>query len=395
MVRVVTPRLQVFDETLRDGEQQAGLCYPDAVKLELAHRIAATGVDAIDTMPAIDEAEAALVRKLSADGLRRRLSCATPLGNRFVDLARACEVDRVILFYSVSDRLLWLRDEEVRRDSRWRGTSIDESPPADLVAEVRDRALARISQSIDYAKSSGLHVDFAAEDASRADRGFLGAVIRELGPRIGHFMLCDTVGVLRPDTTASWISELIDTAGETPLAVHFHNDMGMALENTLQAVVAGAQMISGTFRGVGERAGNVALEQVLDGLKNRHGIVLDTIDYGAVDAVTALLDEHGFRPAAPYSHASQRHSSGIHVQSLLADKKSYCIFDDREPEIWFGKLGGASNFRYLFERKLGRSLPDAAYERLSATIKGRARAEQRCYSAADVADMIESGELRY
>jgi isopropylmalate/homocitrate/citramalate synthase len=387
--------LRIFDETLRDGEQQAGLFYPPGVKLELAHLIARSGVHQIDVMPAVDESEAALVRELVAGGFRDTLTPATLLGKPHVDQAKSCGVGRIVLFYAVSDRLLFLRDPEVRAEPAFEGRCLDDGVPQRWIERIRENALVRIRESVRYATSPGLdlRVDFAAEDASRADPGFLLRCLRELGPRLDHFLLCDTVGVLEPGRVAGWVSGLLEAAEHARLGVHFHNDRGLALENTLEAVRGGASLVSGTFRGLGERAGNVALEQVLGGLRCRLGVEVEGIDPGAVEAVGRRLDALGLRPAPPYSAAAQRHESGIHVHALLQDPRSYGQFPGREPEIWFGRFSGASNFQWLCERILGQPRSRDEYERLSAALKRRALRESRCYSAEEVATLLRDGSL--
>jgi isopropylmalate/homocitrate/citramalate synthase len=197
--------------------------------------------------------------------------------------------------------------------------------------------------------------------------------------------------VLQPERVRPWIGDLLRHG--VRLGAHFHNDLGLAVENTIRAVLGGATMISGTFGGIGERAGNAALDQVLDGLLVGHGIRVPDIDYAALSHVTDYLRRRGMEPAAPYSRAAQRHMSGIHVQSLLQDRRSYCVFPEAEPEIWFGKVSGAANFQYLFERRLGRSLPQSTYRTLSARVKRRAQTEQRCFSAEEVLAMLERGDL--
>ena len=387
--------LQVFDETLRDGEQQVGICFSYQAKCELAHLIASTGVQRIDLMPAVDEGEAALLRHLSAAGLRDRLSAATPVGSAFIDQARACGVKRIVLFYAVSDRLLFLRDPEVRSDPAWSGKTIDDGIPARLLHEIRERMIARVLENLRDARSGEepLEVDFAAEDASRADPEFLAQCVRAFRPHIGHFLVCDTVGVLQPESVGGWIADLLRRTDGAPLGVHYHNDMGLALENTVRSVLAGATMVSGTFGGIGERAGNVALDLVLEALRLRHGVRVEGIDYDAIPRVTTYLKQRGYEAAPPYSRAAQRHMSGIHVQSLLYDRRSYSIFADAEPDVWFGKVSGAANFQYLYEKRLGRQLPHLAYQRLSAGVKHRAQEEGRCFSSDEVLAMIERGEL--
>ena len=385
--------LLIFDETLRDGEQQAGLFLSQATKRELAGLIAATGVHRIDLMPAVDESEAALVSSLAAQALGPAVTPATLLGKRHVDAASSCGVQRIILFYAVSDRLLLLRDEDVRADPRVTARRIDDGVPAAVIQRLRTNFLTRARECVGYARSIGLEVDFAAEDASRADPDFLAECIRELAPDLDHFMLCDTVGVLTPERTERWLEDLLRETDGARLAVHFHNDMGLALENTLRAVLVGASMVSGTFGGIGERAGNVALDQVLEALRSRHGIEVDGIDYGAVAEVRAYLEERGLRPAPPYSAAAQRHESGIHVHSLLQDPNSYCIFENVQPEIWFGRTSGASNFEYLCERVLGRPRFRKEYQRLAALLKERVLREGRCYSPDEMARMLEDDEF--
>ncbi len=386
--------LTLSDETLRDGEQQAGVFYSYQSKAELARLIGQTGVDQINLMPAADEGEAAIAKALVNEGFGKFLTAATPIGRTYVDQAKACGFRRLVLFYAVSDRLLFLRDPDARRDVTLEGKTIDEGIAPGIVQRARDNMLARVGDSVRYAtRELGLRVDFAAEDASRADRDFLVQCLRELGPPLDHFLLCDTVGILEPTTTTAWVEDLRRAAPDTRLGAHFHNDFGLALENTLQAVLAGAAMVSGTFGGIGERAGNVALEQVVSGLRARFGLRVAEIDDAAVVHVTAYLEGLGLRPAPPYSQAAQRHVSGMHVQSLLQDRRSYCVFPHLEPEIWFGKMSGASNFQYLFEKTLGRALPRSEYARLSTLVKKRAQQEQRCFSTTEVIALLEAGAL--
>jgi isopropylmalate/homocitrate/citramalate synthase len=169
--------------------------------------------------------------------------------------------------------------------------------------------------------------------------------------------------------------------------------MGLALENTIQAVVAGAAGISGTFGGIGERSGNVALEQVLNGLRLRFGWEVDGIDYDALTTISEYLAHHNIRAHPPYSQQAQRHEAGIHVHSLLRDRHSYAIFPHGQPEIWFGKCSGISNVQYLFEHHLRQPLTRDQYERLSLAIKALSIQENRSFSVAEVVQMIRTGRL--
>lgn len=385
--------LKLFDETLRDGEQQAGIFFNVNAKEDLAYLIAKTGVHRIDIMPSVAPVEEVLVKSLVNGGLESVITPATMMGKRFIDHAKSCGIKRIILFHAVSDRLLFLRDQSIRKNHLFRGKTIDTHIPAMLLSQIRENMIRKVVDNLKYATSDevGLKVDFAAEDASRADEDFLVECINTFRPYIDYFMLCDTVGILSPERSYKWVSKLLEQTGGAPLAIHFHNDMGLALENTLQAIVAGASMVSGTFSGIGERAGNVPLEQVLNGLKMRFGVEVEGINYDAVFGVLEKLKALGCQPASPYSSPAQWHETGIHVNSIFHDPKSYSIFEYEQPEIWFGKCSGASNFQYLFEKCLNKPLPADRYTYMRSVIKDMSIQEERSYSTQEVIDLYEQG----
>lgn len=388
-----TIKLTISDETLRDGEQQVGLCFTAETKQTLAHLIAQTGVHQMALMPAVHFTEAQLVKTLIAEGLGDRIAASTMMTRAFIDQSQACGVKQIILFHAVSDRLLFWRDPDMSGDAAERNQTIEAEISAPTLQRIRANMLDKVLEHLRYAAARGLKIYFAAEDASRADFNFLVQCIQAFAPYLEQFLLCDTVGILTPEKTFVWIHDLLQSTQPTPLAVHFHNDMGLALENTIQAVLAGASGISGTFGGIGERSGNVALEQVLNGLRLRFGWEVAGIDYEAMTHVCRYFDHLGVRANPPYSQSAQRHEAGIHVHSLLRDRQSYAIFPHGQPEIWFGKCSGASNFQYLFEHYLHQPLSKAQYEQLSLAIKTVAIAENRSFSLAEVLQMLENGSL--
>lgn len=388
-----TIRLTISDETLRDGEQQVGIFFEQEIKQKLADLIAQTGVHQIALMPAIHATEEHLVKMLVQAGWGQRLAASTMMMRSLIDQAKACGVEQIILFHAVSDRLLFLRDPEMRHHPLYRTKTIDDAIPSTIIQQIRENMIETVLKHLRYAAELGLKICFAAEDASRADFVFLVDCIRTFTPYLDQFLLCDTVGILTPEKTYIWIRDLLECTNHAPLSVHFHNDMGLALENTIQAVRAGAIGISGTFGGIGERAGNVALEQVLHGLRLRFGWEVAGINYDALDAVTHYLNHLGIRANPPYSKQAQRCETGIHVNSMLRDRQSYSIFPYAEPEIWFGKCSGASNFQYLFDHHLQRPLSRDQYERLRSTIKILSIQQQRSFSLTEVAEMLRTGLL--
>ena len=379
-----TIKLTIFDETLRDGEQQVGIFFDAETKYTLAQLIRETGVHHLALMPAIHDTEAELVQNLIAGGLNKILTASTMMGKQYIDRSIECGVETIILFNALSDRLLWLRDPEVR------DRPYDDKISSQTITEIRQKALAKILFHLEYAFNKGLKICFAAEDASRGDFDFLVECIDKFAPYIDNFLLCDTVGILNPEDTKLWVRNLIDfTNNKTPLAVHFHNDRGLALENTIQAILAGATGVSGTFGGIGERAGNVALEQVLSGLKLRYGWQVRGINYDALHRVTNYLNGRGFRSCNPYSPESLRYETGIHVESLLRDRDTYYLFNRGEPEIFFGKFSGASNFKYLCEKQLKRPLPSYKYQELRQEIKQLSIQQKRSFSALEIIEMFD------
>jgi homocitrate synthase NifV/benzylmalate synthase len=381
-----TVGLTIFDETLRDGEQQVGIFFDRQQKYTLAQLIAATGVHHIALMPAIHHTEAELVRDLIATEIGDRVVASTMTGKDYLDNSQKCGVKTVILFHAVSDLLLCLRDSELRQE--YPQKSIDDLEP-ELIFQIRQRMLDKMPIDFKYAKSLGLKICFAAEDASRADFDFLVECINKFAPFIDHFLLCDTLGILNPESTKIWLRNLREFTGDIPLGVHFHNDRGLALENTIQAVLAGATGISGTFNGIGERSGNVALEQVLNGLKLRFGWQVAGINYAALEGVTNYLNELNCRPNQPYSPQSRQYETGIHVNSLLRDRRSYNSFFDSQPEIWFGKFSGASNFQYLFERYLNQPLSYDKYQDFRNIIKNLSIQQKRSFSLEEVVKILK------
>ncbi len=379
-----TIRLKIFDETLRDGEQQVGIFFDEAIKSTLADLIIKTGVHHIALMPAVHHTEAALLKRLVDRGYKRTLVASTMMSKEYIDRSIECGVETIILFNGVSDRLLWLRDPE------FRDRILDENIEPHIITRIRQKVLDKIITNLKYACSKGLKICFAAEDASRADFDFLIECVTKFQPYIDHFILCDTVGILNPEDTKLWVRNIIDfTNNQTPLTVHFHNDRGLALENTIQAILAGATGISGTFGGIGERAGNVAIEQVLHGLRLRYGWEVAGINYDAFAGVTRFLASQGFRANPPYSPESLRYETGIHVESLLRDRNSYYLFEGHNPEIWFGKFSGASNFKYLFEELLGRPQSSKSYQQFREKIKQLSIQEKCSFSSEDIIKILD------
>lgn len=359
----MTIPLILSDETLRDGEQQVGVVFSREEKEELARDLAAVGADFVALMPSVGRDEEELARDLLAAGVP--VAPDVPARVAYVDMAHRIGAGRITLFASVSDILLAAR-----------GTS-------------RLEILGRLVELVRHAHDVGMAVDVALEDASRADVDFVIELAGALAPRIDHLILCDTVGCLQPAMTGIWVREVIRRTG-VKVGIHCHNDLGLAVDNTIVAVLAGATLISTTMTGIGERAGNAATEQVLLRLRDEHGLVRPGTDYEELETIAEKVRSYsGATPAPPLSPDAFRSETGLHVHAMLRDPMAYSIFHGIAPEIWFGKYSGRSNFRWLFERVVGLPQTEETYAHMRETVKRMAVEERRSFSAEEIITMYE------
>lgn len=357
--------IEIFDETLRDGEQQARIIFSLQQKVELAKLIRSAGADSIDIMVGVYREEDGLIGRFAQDCGHIVPACM--MGENYAQQAIDLGVRKVIMFYPVSDIHL------------------------ELNGKTREGGLEISKKWLGYVKERGLRADFAAVDATRANFEYLSYVGRELAPYVDTFMLCDTVGCLHPGLSYALVKQFLEET-ECKVGVHYHNDLGLAVENTIQGVLAGASVISGTFTGIGERAGNVNLEEVLEQLKQKHGIVAPNFNYGALGEICKKVREFaGHGPAEPFSLESNYVETGIHVHGQLRHPLAFRNFPG-EDIIWFGKYSGVSNFEAIFGR-VESNAQKGRYKQMLAQIKTMSVENQRSYSAPEVIAMEREGKI--
>jgi homocitrate synthase NifV len=373
-------RIHVIDSTLRDGEQAPGVVFSRADKLEIATAIVAAGVPELEAgTPAIDEEERADLKAI----VDLRLDCWVTAWCRATALdlkhAASCAVDSVHISFPVSPILLGVMD----KDEDWLWRSLEELAGA---ARARFRS-----------------VSVGAQDASRTDAAVLDRFVlaaRDAGA--DRVRIADTVGVWNPHQTWRSFRRLRKIVGSRlALEFHGHNDLGMATANTVSAIEGGADAVSVTVNGLGERAGNASLEEVAMAIRHTlsRDAAIDTSRLSALCELVANRARRSIHRSKPVTGADVfRHESGIHTAALLKNPAAYqpfaCEEVGRAPEDFaVGKHSGSAGLQSLLAAS-GISVPTSLCPEILSAVRRRARAHKGAVSPQELAAIARqvSGE---
>jgi len=325
--------IEILDTTLRDGEQTPRIAFSPDEKLEIARKLDELGVDMIEAGSAtVSKGERTAISRITREKLNADIFSFCRGLKSDIDHAIECEVDGIHLVIPVSDLHIEKKLNKTRDD-------------------IKDMT-SRLTR---YAVDHGLVVEISGEDSTRADVDFIREMFSlAMEEGADRACICDTTGISSPEK----IYDLVSKIGEdidAPLAVHCHDDFGLATANTLAAVKAGAEEAHLTVNGIGERGGNAALEEVVVALSELYGFITK-VQLKKIYETSKLVEKYSGSVIPPskaiVGENAFSHEAGIHVDGILKDASTYEPIDPekigRERKFVVGKHSG----KHSIENKL-------------------------------------------
>ncbi len=324
-------RISVLDSTLREGEQHPGVSFTVKQRIQIAWMLDYFGVDQIEISPVISPDHEEATKTIIKAGLNADILAHCRALKSDIDIALRCDAKWMAMYLGISDLHL-----------------------AAKLRITREQALERAVEAVDYMKAHGLKGRFTVEDASRADPEYLKQVcvaISDAGA--DRISVPDTVGIMRPMGMYNLVKMVRDVV-DTPLDVHCHNDIGLALANALAGVDAGADQIHVTINGIGERTGIPSLAETALALtilyNSRNNFRLDMLK-----DLSRLLDQytniHTPESKPLVGESAFKHKAGTHLAAVLRDPAAYEIIEPRivgnRRKIVFGELAGKNGTGFL------------------------------------------------
>ncbi|MEU7043451.1 LeuA family protein [Streptomyces varsoviensis] len=399
-------RIHIYDETLRDGEQMPGVAFSPDQKLELAALLSDMGVDVLmAAFPASSESDREALRRILAarrsGRLRADLEIMTIARATRHDISVAAETAReagadlssvgVLVLSTASD--LHLKYKLGRTLLKYKGAPEDDwlSRPVEWY---RRANLDLITDHLAYAAQLGFGtVEFASEDASRASTDYLLEWARACRAA-GGTRLCfsDTCGVFTPEAVDAYIPPLVQALPGFPVTAHFHNDFGLGAINTVRALGHGATHASISACGIGERAGNTSIHQVVMVLRDLYGVELPNFAYDRLWDLRRAVETYSGIPIQPHEpiigHNVFAHESGMHTAGIAIHPAIYQTIDQDvvggEHRFVLGKHSGKAGVLHaLAEHGLSAELPADVLDKVADAVldEVKSRRERRAAEA--------------
>jgi 2-isopropylmalate synthase len=364
-------RLTIFDTTLRDGEQAPGFSLRIDEKLKLATQLRSLGVDIIEAgFPIASDADAEAVRMI-----------ATHVRGPVIAALARCQPRDI-------ERAAWALSPAPRRRLHIFMATSDLHLERKLRIS-REECLRASMSAVRRARQYTDDVQFSAEDATRSDPEFLWQVIEAvIQSGATTINLPDTVGYSTPDEMAEFFRRVIATvpsSDRVTFSAHCHDDLGLAVANTLAAVGAGARQVECTINGVGERAGNASLEEIVMATRvRRDRLPLETAVntreiYASSQLLTALTGEGVQANKAIVGRNAFAHEAGIHQDGMLKDRRTYEIMRPEDVGMTASLVLGKHSGRHAVQRRceqIGHTLDRATLDRVYSAVIAHADREK-------------------
>ncbi|MGK7925260.1 MAG: homocitrate synthase [Spirulina sp.] len=304
-------RVHINDTTLRDGEQAAGVAFNVEEKVTLAAFMDAIGIPELEVgIPAMGGDESLAITQMVRSGFRSALTGWNRAVRSDIEASIACGLQRVHISVPVS---------EIQIAAKFQGNC--------------SQVLDRLRDTIAFARDRGLFVSVGGEDSSRADEDFLLEVAQSAEQwGASRFRFCDTVGILDPAMTARKVGKLVSGL-KIPVEMHAHNDFGLANANAIAGIQAGATSVNTTVNGLGERAGNTALEEIVMVFRRIYDLDLgiETTRLRELSQFVATISGCSVPPwKAIVGDNAFAHESGIHAHGILQNPQTYEAFTPEE-----------------------------------------------------------------
>jgi len=402
-------RIIFFDTTLRDGEQSPGVSLNLKQKVEIGKMLVELGIDVIEAgFPVTSPGDFQAVQTIAKEVKGVTIAALARATQKDIEVAwealRYAENPRIHTFIATSDIHLKYK-----------------------LKKSREEVLRLAREAVSFAKSLCPDVEFSAEDATRSDWDFLAQVVLEVVKAGATTVnIPDTVGYTVPQEYFALIKFLINKlrdhgyeddlkSGRLRISVHCHNDLGLAVANSLSAILAGATQVEGTINGIGERAGNAALEEIIMTLKTRKDFFAKTLGYEPelrintkmIVPLSQLVSKYTGMPIQPNKAIvganAFAHESGIHQHGVLCERSTYEIINPEDvgwsgSAIVLGKHSGRHAISFKL-KSLGWELDSESlnkvFERYRAEVKDILRIVDDSYLEGIVLDVFLEDTYRY